>query len=159
MAYEGTVVTVEKSQAEVRKLLGRFGAREFGFGEAVDDEAVVWSAVTFTHEDIRVRLRVPHKRISKADLNAKASRTRTKTRADIQYELAEAEARRIWRVMAHNIKARMVAVEEGVESFVEAWLSHIVDPNTGMTVYEQLSQTGAIDMGHPLAEIQQHASA
>ncbi len=153
-AYASTVVSVEKSQGEVRKLLGTFGAREFGFGEAVDDEHVVWSAVTFVHGDIRVRLRVPHKRISGRDLDAKARRSRTKTRIELQYELAEQEARRIWRVMSHNLKARMVAVEEGVETFAEAFLAHIVDVETGMTVYEQLASTGMVDLGRPLVAIE-----
>jgi hypothetical protein len=152
-AYATTQVTVEKSQGEIRKLLGRFGAREFGFGEAVDDETIVWSAVTFVHGDLRVRLRVPHKRLNSRDLDARARRSRTKTRADLQYELAEQEARRIWRIMAHNLKARMIAVEEGVESFAEAFLAHIVDPETGATIYEQLSTTGSLNLAQPLAAI------
>lgn len=152
-AYATTVVTVEKSQGEIRKLLSVFGAREFGFGEAIDDAGIVWSAVTFIHGDLRVRLRVPHKRLNSRDLDAKVRRSRTKLRVDLQYELAEQEARRIWRVMSHNLKARMVAVEENVESFAEAFLAHIVDPETGATIYEQLATIGSIDLGRPLVAL------
>jgi hypothetical protein len=40
--------------------------------------------------------------------------------------MREQEARRIWRVMAWNLKARLISVEEGVETFAEAFLAHLV---------------------------------
>jgi hypothetical protein len=53
-------------------------------------------------------------------------------------------------VLAWNLKARMVAVEEGVESFEEAFLAHLVDPASGRTVYEQLAEEGRIELPAPL---------
>lgn len=149
-AYGTTTVPVEKSQAEIRGLLTRFGAREFGFGEAIDDLGTPWAAVTFTHHDLRVRLRAPLKLPDPRELDAKARRARTKSRDDLRYELAEQEAKRIWRVMAHNLKARMVAVDEEVETFEEAFLAHIVDPDSGRTIYEQMADTGHAQLPAPL---------
>lgn len=152
-AYSSTTVPIERSQGQIRELLARHGAREFGFGEAIDDNGDSWMAVTFTHQALRVRLRVKLKLVSMDVINAKARRARTKTRDDLIYELSEQEARRIWRVMAHNLKARMVAVDEGVETFEEAFLAHIVNPNTGQTIYEQLAEFGQIDLDTPLLQL------
>ena len=149
MAYKNTVVPVERSQAEIRKLLTEHGAQEFAFGEATDELGQVVHGVTFTHRGLRVRLHVALK-IDPREIDRKLQRARSKSRAEFTAEATEAEARRVWRVLAHNLKARMVAVEEGLETFEEAFLSHVVNPNTGRTVYEDLSETGSIDLGEPL---------
>lgn len=152
-AYSTTTVAVERSQGQIRELLARHGAREFGFGEAIDDVGEAWSAVTFTHHALRVRLRVKLKLPEPKLLDAKARRSRTKTRDDLMFEMAEQEAKRVWRIMAWNLKARMVAVDEGVETFEEAFLAHIVNPNTGQTIYEQLAEFGTIDLDTPLLQL------
>jgi predicted DNA-binding protein (UPF0278 family) len=54
-------------------------------------------------------------------------------------------------VIAWNLKARLVAVEEGVETFAEAFLAHIIDPTSNRTIYEQLADTGAVELGRPIA--------
>jgi hypothetical protein len=151
MAYESTTVAVEKSQGEIRGLLTRHGAARFAFGEEVDDAGVRWAAVTFSHAALLVRIRVPHKPIDRRALSTKLQRARSKDARTIELEMNEQEARRIWRVMAWNLKARLISVEEGVETFAEAFLAHIVDPATNRTVYDHLSDTGSIDFGHPIA--------
>jgi hypothetical protein len=151
MAYETTTVAVEKSQGEIRKLLAGHRASRFAFGEETDDGGVRWAAVTFGHGGLVVRVKVPHKPIDGSAVSRKLMRSRAKTRADVEAEFVEQEARRIWRVMAWNLKARLVAVEEGVETFAEAFLAHLVDPTTGQTIYEQLADTGSVDLGRPIA--------
>ncbi|HTE59842.1 MAG TPA: hypothetical protein VK631_05785 [Solirubrobacteraceae bacterium] len=137
-AYSTTTVPIEKSQAEIRALLGRHGATQFAFGEEVDTKGVWWAVVQFTHGAMMVRLRVPYK-VDEAAARAKAANARTKTLADFRIELAEQEAKRIWRVIAWNLKARLVAVEEGVESIAEAFLAHVVLPDN-RTVYERIAE-------------------
>lgn len=151
MAYEGTTVDVAKSQAEIRTLLVKHGAARFAFGEESDDAGVRWAAVTFSHAGLVVRIRVPHKPLDERALRGKVQRARSKSADAIRAEMDEQEARRIWRVMAWNMKARLVSVEEGVETFAEAFLAHLVDPVTNRTVYDHLSDTGAVDFGRPLA--------
>lgn len=68
----------------------------------------------------------------------------------LELEAREQEARRIWRVLAWNLKARLEAVEEGVETFEEAFLAHLLDETTGETVFEQLARTGRVELGEPL---------
>lgn len=150
MAYEKTAVSVERSQGEIRKLLTAHSARRFAFGEETDEGGVVWAAVTFVHGAYAVRIKVPHKPPDERQVTSRYMRARSKTREDIRAELAEQEAKRIWRVMAWNLKARLVAVEEGVETFAEAFLAHLLDPRTGQTIYEQLTETGRVELGQPL---------
>jgi hypothetical protein len=150
MAYETTTVPVEKSQGEIRKLLTSHGADRFAFGEETDSAGVRWAAISFAYAGHAVRMRVPHKPVDERAIRVKIMRARTKTSDDIRAELTEQEARRIWRVMAWNLKARLVAVEENDETFTEAFLAHLVNEQTGRTVYEELADTGRIELATPL---------
>lgn len=94
-------------------------------------------------------MRVPHKPLDDKALAAKARRARTQTYAQFEAAAIEQEAKRIWRVIAWNLKARMVAVEEGVETFEEAFLAHLVNAQTGRTVYEELADSGRVELGTP----------
>ena len=151
MAYETTAVPVEKSQGEIRKLLYQHRASNFAFTE-MQHEGQRWAAIDFVLHEQRVRIRVPLKNPNLAAVKAKAQRARTKSAADIEHEMFEQEAKRIWRVMFHTLKARLVSVEEGVETFEEAFLSHLVDPVTGMTMWEAVKgkvEAGALKSGGP----------
>lgn len=151
MAYEQTDVAVEKSQAEVRKLLYAHGARNFSFSETEVD-GISWAAVDFIHHDQRVRIRVALKALDANELNARARRAVSRTRSQIEHEMREQEGRRIWRVLFHGLKARLVSVQEGVETFEEAFLAHLVDPVSGMTMWDALRgavEDGALRSGGP----------
>jgi hypothetical protein len=150
-AYSTTTVQVEKSQSEVRNLLTSHGATRFAFGEETDAAGVRWAMVQFGHSGLMVRMRVPHKPVERNAVSSRYNRSRSKTWDQIEQEMAEQEARRIWRVIAWNLKARLVAVDEGVETFAEAFLAHLLDPETNRTIYESLTDTGAVDLGRPLA--------
>jgi hypothetical protein len=149
-AYSTTTVAVERSQAEIRKLLIRHGAQRLAFGEERDDTGQRWAAVTFQAGLHAVRMRVPLKLVDERTVVAKFQRTRTKTRDEIRDELYEQEERRIWRVLAWNLKARLVAVEEELETFEEAFLAHLLDPRSGRTIYEQLAEEGRVELPAPL---------
>lgn len=150
MAYESTSVPVERSQGEVRKLLVRYGAQRLAFGEERDDSGQRWAAVTFQADRHAVRLKVPLKRVNEGDVTDKYMRSRTKTKDEVRDAMYEQEKKRIWRVLAWNLKARMVAVEENVETFEEAFLAHLLNPQTGRTIYEQLAEDGHVELAAPL---------
>lgn len=152
MAYESTSVPVEKSQGEIRKLLTTNGASRLAFGEE-REEGQRLAMVSFVVGENVVRLRVRLKPVSERAVTDKHMRARTKTKDEVRDGLYEQEERRIWRVLAWNLKARMVAVEEGVETFEEAFLAHLLDPNTGLTIYEQLAETGKVQLAKPLPEL------
>lgn len=138
MAYETTTVTVEKSQGEIRKLLQRFGADNFQFAEGRTASETQAVAVQFVHNNHVVMMSVDLKEPDNAALKGKARRARTKTLDDFYAEHFAQEARRIWRVLYHSLKARMVAVEEGVEEFEQAFLAHLVDPSNGQTLWSRI---------------------
>lgn len=140
MAYETTSVSVDKSQAEIRKLLLDYGAERFLFGEDVRD-GVRWVGIEFGHDGNVVRMSVPLKMPDENPLREKARRATTRTFDQILSEAVEQEARRVWRVIFWSLKARMVAVEEQLETFEQAFLAHLVDPASNMTVWQALAPT------------------
>ncbi len=150
MAYEATTVAVEKSQADIRRMLKAHGCGSFEFGEAAIN-GQTWAAVGFRKGVRAVRIKVPHKTPDPHELRKKAQRAKSQERRiAIVSEAEEQEAKRIWRVIAWNLKARMEAVQEGVETFEEAFLAHLLDERTGETFYETLARSGRIDLGEPL---------
>lgn len=152
MAYETTKVAVEKSQSEIRKLLRGYGAEGYRFGE--DTQAgMTWASVEFVNQGYMVRMRVPLKPPEMEPLRKRAKNARTKTLEDIYEEAMDQEARRIWRVLFWNLKSRMEAVEEGVETFLEAFLAHVVNAATGRTVYEELSSEGRVELTDPMPRL------
>jgi hypothetical protein len=150
VAYETTAVPVEKSQGEVRRLLAKHGVSRTIFEEARDDFGQRWASISFAHGTLAVRMRVPLKQVDEREVRAKAQRAHTRTADEIRDQMYEQEEKRIWRVIAWNLKARMVAVEEKVETFEEAFLAHLLDPQTGQTIYEQLAETGRVELSAPL---------
>ncbi len=158
MAYEATVVAVESSQAAIRKLLVSYGCQDFTFGEGMSGDVRV-AAVGFRANGRAVRMRVPLKTPPHGDVSRKFQRARSKTREDIMAELYEQEARRIWRVLHWIIKTRMEAIAEHVETFEESFLAHLLDEDTGETVYETLVRQGSVDLGQPLLALAAGASA
>lgn len=152
MAYDTTTVPVERSQGEIRRLLTQHGASSFEFGEATVDGTRM-AAIGFTHQTRRVRVRVAHKPPDADAIRRKEQRSRSKTYTDLRLEADEQEAKRIWRVLAWNLKARLEAVQEGVETFEEAFLAHLVDERTGETIYEQLARTGSVQLEAPLLQL------
>jgi hypothetical protein len=150
MAYESTSVPVERSQSEIRKLLAKHGCGRFAFGEERDDIGQRWAAISFTYGGHAVRMRVPLKLVDERSVKAKAERAYRKTADEIRDEMYEQEEKRIWRVLSWNLKARMVAVEENVETFEEAFLAHLVDQQTGRTIYQSLAEDGRVQLAAPL---------
>jgi hypothetical protein len=149
MAYETTNVAVEKSQSEIRKLLLIFGAGEFQFGEGTGIDQRRWAGVSFRHDGHTVMMQAPLKDPDEAErkrIDNTVQRARSRSRAAIEAEYWEQEERRIWRVLFWSLKSRMIAVEEGVEEFEQAFLAHLVDPRTGVTLWQHVQP--AIEQGH-----------
>lgn len=145
-AYETTDVPVSKSQDELRGLLIKFGAMQFTFGEGRD-----WAGVEFVHEEQLVRVRCPLKQPTDQQIKSYRSAAHSETATAVM-RLLDKEAMRVWRVLVWSVKARLVAVEEGLETFEQAFLSHLVDPSSGRTLWEAVKQpieSGAMRLGGP----------
>jgi hypothetical protein len=108
-----TSVAPEKSRAEIEKTLSRYGATGFAYGTEIGR-----AMIGFQTKDRRMRFLlplVPPQRATQAQ--------------------AEQFVRSRWRALLLSIKAKLGAVEAGIESFDEAFMSHIVMPN-GQTMAE-----------------------
>jgi hypothetical protein len=142
-AYATTLVPVSRSQDEIRAVLRRHGAESFQFGEGTRDGQRM-AGVEFTHKEVSVRMLVPIVPPSTKEVE-RIERAVHKKRGWLDPgPWAEA---RIWRVIAWGLRARLIGVEEGVETFEEAFLPHIVNPTTGKTIYSELSEYGRLDLG------------
>lgn len=139
MSYEDTKVSVSSSQEGIRRLLLRHDAERFNFAEGRQGGRQ-WAGVEFVHAGHLVRMMVPLKLPTEAEIVERIQRARRRTPAQVRAEATDGEARRIWRVLHWSIKARLEAVEEGVETFEQAFLAHLVDPAANRTVWEMFEQ-------------------
>lgn len=107
-----TSVSVERSRSEIEKMLQRFGADGFAYAWERGQETI-----GFTYGGKQVRLSIPLPK-----------------REGYRSEEAWAkERRRRLRVLVLAVKALLVAVEDGLVGFEEAFLSWFVTPS-GATV-------------------------
>ena len=132
-AYQQSNVNVAKSQEEIRRILAKYGADGVQFSE--DWTAMILNIrFLYTIDTIQhsVCFRVP---IPKAENLSPTGRERKES---AQVKLQEQYERGIWRAVFWAIKSRMEAVEFGIESFTEAFLSHFEIPGTTKQLGEVL---------------------
>jgi hypothetical protein len=139
MAYETTTVDVPKSQSAIRNQLLKAGADRVAFAEQLTgpDQS---AGVEFLHRGLLVRVVCPIPTAPGKWLDDKVMKQRsgTKDRVDFARDWTAQESKRIWRVLHWSIKARMEAVDEGLETFEQAFLPHLVDPSTNRTLWDHL---------------------
>ena len=139
-----TAVDVERSQAEIRKTLKRYGAEALGYGE---DERVNAAMVVFRLADRHYRVYVPLP--DRADPQWRATVTTPTIRAGAFRQAAYDQAmKQRWRAAALYIKAVLEAAESGIISVEQALLTHLLLPNgqtmgqATATPIEEMYQSG-----------------
>ena len=125
-----TDVTPSASKAEIERDLGRFGATGFLTGH---DDVAGRAFVGFQARDRQVRMFVPLP-TSKEMLRTPTGKARTEKQVAAA---REKETRRRWRALALAIKAKLVAITDGVETFEDAFMPYVVMPD-GSTVGDQV---------------------
>lgn len=131
MSYaEGTEVPIERSKAEVERLLKKAGATQYFSGE-VEDRFVVGCKLNDRLVRFQIPVPVPSKPVQRLDW-------------------INRETRRRWRCLALAIKSKLVVVESGIKSFEEEFLSDIVMADS-KTVYEHVRQ--AIDDSYKTGKV------
>jgi hypothetical protein len=119
---ENTSVPVSKTKGEIDNLLRRRGATGFGFFEEKTQAIIV-----FEMKDRRIRFNLP---LPDKDADKFKYDGRKKLRSpDKRYEAWEQVCRSRWRALFLCIKAKMESVESNIESFDDAFLSHIQMPD------------------------------
>lgn len=120
---EGTTVTIETTQAEIRRVLMKYGATGFMIGEG---ERL--AQIEFEMRGRRVRFRLAYPDPESDEFRHVGSTYRRRT--DVQRKSAyDAEVRRLWRALLLTIKSKLEAVQNGLASFEEEMLPFIVLPN------------------------------
>lgn len=137
-----TKVSAARSQEEIRLVVKKYGAKSFGSFEDGDKAIVL-----FETQDRRVRftLTLPDPE------GDQFVYSRGKLRAPYQIvPLWEQACRQRWRALLLAIKAKLESVEAGIESFDEAFLSHIVLPTGEAFGPRALDAIAAAYDGKPL---------
>ena len=133
MTYaQGTEVPVERSRAEIERLITRYGASSFASGFTHAEAVIMFEA-----HGRRVKFVLPMPKIEDFKKGGRLRYGSYVNRTPAQQKTAfEAEQRRLWRALTLVIKAKLEAVESKVTTFESEFLAHIVDPSTGRTIGE-----------------------
>ena len=126
-----TSVSVERSRSEIESTLQRYGADGFAYGWD-RQRAVVQFQADGRH--IRFILELPDRNDKEFTHTPSRGTKRTDTQSLAAWEQA---CRQRWRALNLVIKAKLEAVEAGISTFDEEFLSHIMLPN-GTTVGESV---------------------
>nr|BFD58946.1 hypothetical protein CKG001_10530 [Bdellovibrio sp. CKG001] len=119
MSYaDKTTVPVERSQAEIRKTMSKYGATAFSFAETRSI-----AQVQFEIKGKRVKFDMPMPAHGTAEVE---NRGRKVLATEKQVEQM---IRSKWRSLALAIKAKLECVEAGITTLEQEFLAHIVLPN------------------------------
>lgn len=128
---KGTTVSAARSRAEIEEQLDRFGTGGFMTGR---DGREVFVAFKARGRQIAFRLTLPDPEDERLGLTPTGKR-RSRT---AQQDAYRAEERRLWRALAMSIKAKLVGIEEGIETFEQAFMAHVVMPD-GLTLGQHVA--------------------
>lgn len=123
-----TSVQVERSQREIEQLVRKAGAVSFYRGQS-EGKAVIG----FELQDRRILFELPMPKADEFATFVRRGRTVKSAPHQVEQLLDQAE-RAKWRALALCIKAKLISVESGVESFEEAFLANVVVPHDGRAV-------------------------
>lgn len=126
---EGTGVPVEKSESEIKKILRDYGASSIGS---------LWEShravLQFEAHGYRVRFQISLP--SKHDFRETDSGRKRNVEKNVD-KAHDSEVRRLFRCLKLAIQAKLESVESKIESFEDAFLASIVDPNSNETISER----------------------
>ncbi len=126
MTYaSGTTVQIDRSQRDIEELVSRSGASKFMRGH---DERV--ATILFEIADRRIMFELQLPKLD--DYATKQVGKRVRKLAPHQQEQEHYQACKArWRALFLTIKAKLVSVEAGIETFEEAFLAQVVVPHNG----------------------------
>lgn len=123
---QDTTVSVEKSRAEIERLIVRYGATSTAFMNAPGRAMIMFEA---KKRKVVFELPLPDQADKKFEYDGRHHRRPPEK----QYEVWEQACRQRWRALALVIKAKLEAVESGITTFEDEFLAHIMMPD-GQTV-------------------------
>lgn len=130
MAYaKGTEVSVEKTRAEIERLVSNYGASGFVSGWQ-DTRAMI----EFIYGKKRIRFLLELPAMEKFRLTPGRRKVRTDREVRIAWEQG---CRERWRALLLSIKAKLSDIEAGIATFEHSFMPNIVMPD-GRTVAEHV---------------------
>lgn len=123
-----TEVPVEKSRAEIERMLSRYKATRFASGWSENGAVIL-----FEVHDRRIRFDLPMPNVDDPKFTRDPRCSYKLRPAEAARRSYEQACRSRWRALALVIKAKLEAVESGISEFEEEFLANIVLPN-GKTV-------------------------
>jgi hypothetical protein len=146
MSYaSNTNVSEDRSRQEIERLLMKYGADEFGYLTRREQ-----AMIGFVYRGLRFEMSIPlPNREDKQFCQTPTRGTRrTETAAMKEYQQ---EVRRRWRSLCLAVKAKLVAVEDGVMQFEAEFMPYLV-LGDGRTMHEHMLPRieAAIQSGQPL---------
>ena len=127
-----TEVSSEKSIMEIRRILTRYGAGAFMFGE---DAAVHKAIISFKFRDKFFKLDVPLPDKNARNITHTASRGQLRS-PQAQENAYEQAVRQRWRAVALLVKALLEATESGLDALAEIIMQSLILLPDGQTVGE-----------------------
>jgi len=118
-----TTVSADKSRSEIEATLRRFGADQFMYGWEKTHAVIQFRA---QQRLIRFVLELPNRDDPRFTLTPTGKKRRT---PDAMLKAYEQATRSTWRSLALVIKAKLVAVDDGIVTFEHEFLAHIVLPS------------------------------
>jgi len=120
---QATSVSVERTQAAIKRETQRYGADSFMLGEEGDRAQVQFR---IRGRSVRFHLELPDKRLDRFQRTPGGRRTRDESGAWRAWEQA---CRQKWRALHLFVKATLEAQHDGIIDFDEAFLPYMVMPD------------------------------
>jgi len=141
-----TTVPVDKSKAEIERLVSRYGATGFASGWQ-GPRAIIQFVCRGRHT--RFTMELPDRTERRFTQKTTGYGARSETAAQALWDQA---CRQKWRALTPLVKAKLEAVDANIASFEEAFFADIVMPD-GRTVYESAREpvAPAYASGRPVA--------
>lgn len=123
MSYaSGTAVTEDRSRAEIEKLLTKIGAARFA---VMTDVEARKATIGFQFKNLRIEMSISLPNVNDKKFKHTPS-GRWTVSEDRAYQEYLAEVRRRWRSLALALKAKMVAVDDGITTFEHEFLPYMI---------------------------------
>lgn len=118
-----TSVPVERSRAEIEGILEKYGADQFLYGWDAD-----YATIAFRMRGRHVKYELPLPRKDDPAFTLTPAQRYRRSREDA-YAAWEQACRSRWRALALVVKAKLEAIETGITSFEDEFLSNIMLPS------------------------------
>lgn len=130
MTYaKDTSVSVERTEAEIKGVIRRYGASAFA---SMEGNNMAMIAFQMNERRITFKLPLPDREAREFKVTPSKGLPRSKDQQQAAWEQA---CRSRWRALYLCIKAKLESVEAGIETFEDAFLAHIQMPD-GLTFSE-----------------------